>query len=519
MNTKRCLQLCILALVCICVTILLMTIADAQYFPFVQFYDIQNISTNPYSNVPYFTNTSSNPFWAANYFNSNLLFPWGSSWQGSSWNSFLTNIYQLQSQQFNPFTQNAYQAASNFYLPVNSTQPTGINTLSALSASFSPTGTISPFSSVPYSSLNPSINFYPQNQNPLYYSPQLNPWLTSASGQGYTPYQTTNQGRIVLNYYGNIPISGPISSSGYIPNTNYYTTGINTSASGTIRTTEVLEATLVLANPEYGMYCWDPPSWLNAGYKVGIWCYRIPIRAQSLDKRGRLYTEAPGFTVDVTGESGIMELFDSAISLFRAPITAAGPAEYNVTVVVDSASTIAVGKRRNATCDVCHPSPPGHISAELSWGNCHECHNLGDKLHRHAYNAFIPIDKCYTCHPSGCLSGVHGQRGIWCTPCHGTLEDAAYGRMKISGQLGKPQCGDCHDPVHSEPGTALFVDSAGHGGIWCINCHGATHVESAEPVGLNNCTLCHTIQATLKWMGPNCALCHGSSSSPHFVTN
>jgi hypothetical protein len=214
-----------------------------------------------------------------------------------------------------------------------------------------------------------------------------------------------------------------------------------------------------------------------------------------------------------------MEILDSSISLYRGIINAAAPNEYLVTVVVDSASTVAVAKRRNASCDVCHPTPPGHIGVEMTWGNCHECHNLGDKLHRHAYNAYIPVDKCYTCHPTGCLSGVHGQRGIWCTPCHGTLEDAAYGRMKISGQLGKPLCADCHDPIHSEPGGALFVDSAGHGGIWCINCHGATHVEVAEPIGLNDCTFCHTVQADIKWMGPNCALCHGSSSSPHYVKN
>jgi len=514
MNTKRCLLLCILVIMCHFVSILFIPEGNAQYVPYVQLYDIQNYPNNQNFNLPYLGNSSINPFPLANYFNQNLLLPWSNLGQGSLWNLIFPNLSQIQSQQYpysNPFSQSTYQAASSFYLPTNTTQPP--------STSFSATGSIFSTRPVPFSSINQTLNYYPQNQNTLSYSPQLNPWVSNPFGQISRPYFSPNQGQIVLNYYGNSSVPGAVSSQGYIPNSNYYTSGINTPTTTSIRVTEILEATRVLANPEYGMYCWDPPSWLNAGYNVGIWCYRIPIRAQSLDKRGRLYSEAPGFTVDVTGESGIMEIFDSVISLYRAPITAAGPAEYNVTVVVDSASTVAVGKRRNASCDVCHPSPPGHISTQLSWGQCHECHNLGDKLHRHAYKAYVPIDKCYTCHPSGCLSGVHGQRNIWCTPCHGTLEDAAYGRMKISGQLGKPQCGDCHDPVHSESGTALFVDSAGHGGIWCINCHGATHVESATPVGLNNCTLCHTVQATLKWMGPNCGQCHGSSISPHFVTN
>ncbi|MBN2373443.1 hypothetical protein JXL19_06640 [bacterium] len=301
-------------------------------------------------------------------------------------------------------------------------------------------------------------------------------------------------------------------------NSLYYPYVTNNSFSSGVRIAAAPAAEVVLANPDYGMYCWDPVRWLEGGYYVGIWCQNIPIRAQSLDKHGRLYNKAPSFSVEPTGEKGIMTILDSLISLYQGIISASAPADYIVTVTVDSAITVSVAKRRSATCDSCHPKPPGHIGIPCTWGNCHECHNLGDVLHRHAYKAGIEIDNCYKCHPAGCLSGAHGNLGIWCTPCHGTLEDANFGRMKISGQLGKPQCANCHDPVHSEAGSALFVDSTGHGGIWCINCHGATHVELSQPVGLNNCKFCHTVQANIPWMGPNCANCHGSSYSPHLVT-
>jgi hypothetical protein len=446
-------------------------------------------------------------------------------------NFIFPDLYQTGTQlstSLNPTAQGQYQTNSNFYSPYNSSSQIQFtstpNTYSAFAPSLASfyqtrsTGSISPYSTQPFSTINSLSNasqpnlipFAPINQGVYPYS---------TVNQGYFPYSNTSQVQPVLNYYGNGGFSVGFPSQYYLPNSSYYPPATTGSVLDDIRITSLLSAERVLANPEYGMYCWDPQSWLDGGYKVGIWCYRIPIRAQSLDKRGRLIDEAPGFTVEPTGESGLMEILDSSISLYRGFITAKGPNDYLVTVVVDAASTVAVAKRRHASCDACHPSPPGHISAELSWGNCHECHNMGDKMHRHAYKAYIPIDKCYTCHPAGCLSGSHGQRGIWCTPCHGTLEDAVYGRMKISGQLGKPLCADCHDPIHSEPGGELFVNSSGHGGIWCINCHGATHVELSEPVGLNNCTFCHTVQPNIKWMGPNCALCHGSSYSPHFVTS
>ncbi|MGA1844068.1 MAG: hypothetical protein ACMUIS_05850 [bacterium] len=442
--------------------------------------------------------------------------PFGSIGNGVSWNG--ASIGYQPSFLDTTAAQGVYRTAASGFVP----------------AASSLTGSVFPYSyGAPFVSSNPlaqgaypaqalsantqRIVFNTQAGIPFSSVPSTYPWIATVNGQQYTPLGIGNQLPTGIAYNGNISSIGSLPTWNYVSNTGSYTSGTSDPYAN-IRVSAVLEANLVLANPEFGMYCVDPTSWKNAGYNLGIWCTKIPIRAQSLDKQGRLYDEAPGFSVDVTSETGIMEIFDSAVSLYRGIITAATPASYLVTVVVDAASTVTEARRRSAACDACHPTPPGHISKQLTWGNCRECHNLPDKMHRHAYKAYIPIDKCYTCHPTGCLSGVHGQRGVWCTACHGTLEDAAYGGMKLTGQLGKPQCADCHDSMHSELGTTLFVDSTGHGGIWCINCHGPTHVELEQPLGLNNCTTCHTVQASIRWMGPNCARCHGSSSSPHFVT-
>ncbi|MGA1842234.1 MAG: cytochrome c3 family protein [bacterium] len=528
MMKKFCLLLLPTLILCLCLFFMFSSKIGAQYFPYIGSYSQYN---NPISLI-YPGNNTLNPLNIINNYNQNLPFlPWLNPSSGSLWSLILQDLYNIGtgtqlSTNLSSIAQGQYQTNSNFYSPYNPSSQiqltSGLNTYSPSAFSLASifqtgaAGSISPYGSQPFSNIN-SISYTPQTSIIPFVNINQGIYPYSNANQGYFPYTNSGLGQPVLNYYGTGVYSGVFATQPYLPNSSYYLPATTGSALDDIRITSLLEAELVLANPDYGMYCWDPPSWINGGYRVGIWCYKIPIRAQSLDKRGRLFDEAPGFTVDPTGESGLMELIDDSISLYRGIITADAPNEYQVTVVVDSASTVAIAKRRNASCDVCHPTPPGHIGVEMTWGNCHECHNLGDKLHRHAYNAYIPVDRCYTCHPAGCLSGSHGQRGIWCTPCHGTLEDAANGRMKISGQLGKPLCGDCHDPIHSEPGGELFVNSSGHGGIWCINCHGATHVELSEPVGLNNCTFCHTVQASIKWMGPNCGLCHGSSVSPHFV--
>jgi len=68
-------------------------------------------------------------------------------------------------------------------------------------------------------------------------------------------------------------------------------------------------ASLVLANAVKGMYCWDPISWIDAGFQVGIWNTDLPIRAQTFDDRGHLIDAIPTFSVQPTGQLSLPKTF------------------------------------------------------------------------------------------------------------------------------------------------------------------------------------------------------------------
>ena len=115
---------------------------------------------------------------------------------------------------------------------------------------------------------------------------------------------------------------------------------------------------------------------------------------------------------------------------------------------------------------------------------------------------------CYVCHPGSvtqCLRGVMGNARdgagtplIHCQSCHGNM--SAVGAPDRRGWLDLPDCGSCHSLSATTgkyvreysaiapaggflPGTGdfgspgLYKLSAGHGGIQCQACHGATHAE------------------------------------------
>jgi len=366
-----------------------------------------------------------------------------------------------------------------------------------------------------------------------YYFPSFNNtnYLTSVASRAPAAnfYYPTTMSAFPFGNLGNYVVNSPFSPftpffSG--PQVQSYATVngnlINLPGIG-IRTVNTVTS-LVMANAVKGMYCWDPLPWLEAGFQVGIWEVdsELPVRAQFLDNRGHLIDTAATFSVQPTGQIGTMTLLRPDVHIFQGMVGARASNDYVATVTANNVSTAAIIHRRSATCDVCHPEPPGHIASSYTWGNCDECHPLDNVLHVHAYNAQIPIDDCYRCHPSGCLSGLHGQLGLWCTNCHGNLADAVNNQMKITGQRGKPYCADCHDLLHSENVPELYMNSVGHGGVSCINCHAPTHKQTIQafgynPLGANHCEACHTVQASISWMGPNCGICHGSSISPHLV--
>jgi len=196
---------------------------------------------------------------------------------------------------------------------------------------------------------------------------------------------------------------------------------------------------------------------------------------------------------------------------------------------------------------------------------------------------------CYLCHPGSvtkCLRGVmgnavdgNGKPLIDCQSCHGPM--SSVGKSGREGWLDEPACQNCHDrpatgaafsrytSVFSSgttmrttvdrlfattvdkpaTGKSLYRFSAGHGGLQCEACHGATHAEYPSSHANDNvqaqalqghvgtiaeCTVCHATSPTnavnggphgmhitgANWVNQHrsvgwsaaCAVCHGSDA-------
>ncbi len=129
---------------------------------------------------------------------------------------------------------------------------------------------------------------------------------------------------------------------------------------------------------------------------------------------------------------------------------------------------------------------------------------------------------CYQCHPgeeTSCLRGVMAAAGMWCTDCHGSMQDVASENR--TPWVDEPKCGDCHGADHAENPNTLFRNSVGHGGLYCSACHGSTHaiLPSTEPRDNIQVIALQGYADTLR----ECSVCHGDSvpdgPGPHGMTN
>lgn len=310
---------------------------------------------------------------------------------------------------------------------------------------------------------------------------------------------------------------------------------------------------MIVGRPAKGMYCADPAGWINNGYRVYVWSNATPVKAQAFDTEGYLLTPSTGITyqVEATGQTGAMTVGDATNKVYTATPTSmradlVGEFNYQINYTADGKTFSGVVRRWNAKCDGCHATPPAHALANQATtpgvSLCRNCHALGEIMMRsHALR--VPASEqttsaaCYRCHPGPCYSGVHLNKfpndSIGCVTCHGTMIDAANGRMKVPGQLGFPKCQDCHvsDPNQTFPyatnPNVEFKSSVAHGRerrgarVLCIVCHNSMHMEE-KPQGWgdglnNNCVKCHVNKPTDKNMGPVCSNCHVSASDPHWV--
>ena len=140
-----------------------------------------------------------------------------------------------------------------------------------------------------------------------------------------------------------------------------------------------------------------------------------------------------------------------------------------------------------------------NLLAEAEAGNpklCQRCHSdpvLGAKGQPELLNLPAAIhgfhanhltgrgaEACAACHPNSpsgptrCLRGVHGQRGMDCTRCHGFLEDHALSLLKKEQEAGKKGAERLMN--HLQPRTVAKVENVKGRTPWlaepdCLNCH------------------------------------------------
>ena len=159
---------------------------------------------------------------------------------------------------------------------------------------------------------------------------------------------------------------------------------------------------------------------------------------------------------------------------------------------------------------------------------------------------------CYLCHPGSvtkCLRGAMGNATdasgnalMGCQSCHGNM--AAVGHPARVGWLEQPNCQACHHdglrdvsaldatgklkapadtrfattPNTPATGVSLYRFSAGHGGLQCEACHGATHAE--YPASHENDNLLSIALQGHAGTVAECTVCHATvpntaSGGPH----
>jgi hypothetical protein len=143
--------------------------------------------------------------------------------------------------------------------------------------------------------------------------------------------------------------------------------------------------------------------------------------------------------------------------------------------------------------------------------------SFSDVLHKfHAQNTTVLTQwdpniakNCYDCHPEPtqvvCFRGVHKTKGLWCTDCHGDLNQriatnqmAQPWKVSTLPSCYKPASGitstfACHATVPQtvwDPGLfGSFINARGgmeSHKVLCENCHGSVHAENPSTQALDN---------------------------------
>ncbi len=192
-------------------------------------------------------------------------------------------------------------------------------------------------------------------------------------------------------------------------------------------------------------------------------------------------------------------------------------------------------------CSWCHVDPamgesqapgvPGHpeypVSNKTFSEVLHGFHATSSAVA--AYDPNIASD-CYQCHPGNgvnCFRGRHEGQGLWCTDCHGDLNQRiAQGQLKKPwSDQTLPTCSQCHGDVGEGSGYlnmgifGAYLNSRGHKHkVLCSTCHGEPHaLYPAAARGGDNVQM-QMLQGSDKPLG-TCNVCHqgknGYNKPPH----
>lgn len=165
-------------------------------------------------------------------------------------------------------------------------------------------------------------------------------------------------------------------------------------------------------------------------------------------------------------------------------------------------------------CASCHGSPALGLTTPGDSGKY-----LSAAIHRaHATRGApdgTPIS-CYDCHPGTITkcnrSLAHSSVTGNCSTCHG-------GMLQVADSINsgnrvpwadEPRCVTCHAEIAEvNTGTALYRNSAGHGGIYCAGCHGSPHTMFPSRQSTDNYQPIQ-YQSVAKSIG-SCGVCHSKS--------
>ena len=180
---------------------------------------------------------------------------------------------------------------------------------------------------------------------------------------------------------------------------------------------------------------------------------------------------------------------------------------HNILVSHDQLHGTGLVNQKPVLCASCHGSPA--LGAK-------DKGPVGMYLSAAIHSSHAPRGAtCYSCHPGSqtqcSRSLAHTATDGNCTSCHGTMEQVGQSAMTTRTPWAQePACMTCHQGVAEvDTGTALYRNSAGHGGVKCEGCHGSPHAMVPSREASDNYQAMQ-YQHAARTIG-SCGACHDNS--------